>query len=186
MVLGPGMGHEEGPADALAQALLQVVAPLLLDADALTLLAQAGSAQELCEARAQKGHALLLTPHAGELERLLKATGTQSPQQLARVLHATVVAKGPITTIASEDRSIFSALGTAALAKAGTGDVLAGVIGSLVAQGVAPFEAAALGVYLHSQAGVLAQARLGMRSVMAEDVLDALAAALVALETLEI
>jgi NAD(P)H-hydrate epimerase len=68
--------------------------------------------------------------------------------------------------------------GDSSLAKAGTGDVLSGLIGSLLAQGMAPFEAASLGVHLHGRAGELAGQRLGVRSVLARDVIEALGAAI--------
>ncbi|MDR3052358.1 MAG: NAD(P)H-hydrate dehydratase [Coriobacteriales bacterium] len=229
VVLGPGMGLTAGAADALEHALLQAHKPLLLDADALTLLARSSAAQAACAQRAKAEHALILTPHAGELERLAVAVLAPQPARgnvqqhsaaaaqgatasvvatqpsegdvaaargtdpgflstvsaLATALGATLVAKGPSTHIQHEGRRDTLGFGTAALATAGTGDVLAGVIGALLSQGLAPFEAARLGVYLHSQAGLLAQERLGMRSVIATDVLDCLAAAIVALENLK-
>jgi NAD(P)H-hydrate epimerase len=119
-------------------------------------------------------HKLTLTPHGGELARLLCATQLQDASMLAQLLRAIVVAKGPATVITDGKKTIESAIGTAALAKAGTGDVLAGIIGSLLAQGMRPFEAALAGVKIHSKAGCLAEQNFGIRSVMAEDVIAAI------------
>lgn len=117
---------------------------------------------------------LILTPHAGELRRLLDATGAADLTQLAQMLGCVVVAKGPETRVLSSTRQERSSMGTAALARAGTGDVLCGIIGGLLAQGVAPFDAALVGVEIHSRAGIIAQRELGLRSVCAEDVVGAI------------
>jgi NAD(P)H-hydrate repair Nnr-like enzyme with NAD(P)H-hydrate dehydratase domain len=150
---------------------------------------------------------LVLTPHAGELQRLADALGaaeeprpTETPhpadageshpadadaadarqprptnstvlnsRRVAEALGAVVVAKGPTTYIVASGRDYLSSSGTPALAKAGTGDVLSGIIGSLMAQGAAPFDAAVLGVELHSRAGCLAEQELSRRGVCAQD-----------------
>ena len=112
----------------------------------------------------------VLTPHAGELRRFAATTAAA----LAAMLNAVVVAKAPTTQIVAAAQSHSSSTGTAALAKAGTGDVLSGIIGSLLAQGMPPFDAAKLGVELHGQAGQLAEQRYGQRSVCAEDLLETL------------
>ncbi|MDR0347110.1 MAG: NAD(P)H-hydrate dehydratase [Coriobacteriales bacterium] len=175
IVLGPGLTVTPSTSAFVQTILRETGVPLLLDADALNILS----------ALAQQGfrpvtsnRALLLTPHAGELARLYEATGTSNPQQLAEALQAIVVAKGPETHIVSTTRAHRSTAGTPALAKAGTGDVLAGVIGSFIAQSIAPFEAALLGVELHGRAGQLAEERLGRRAVCAEDLLETLPLAL--------
>jgi len=116
----------------------------------------------------------VLTPHAGEIARLFSATATDSAEALARHLNAIVVAKGPVTTITDGARVVCCDEGTPALAKAGTGDVLSGIIGALLAQGMDPFEAAWAGVVLHARAGCLAEKAFGTRSVMAEHLLEAI------------
>ena len=90
---------------------------------------------------------------------------------VARTLGSIVVAKGPLTVVVSRDKIYVSDTGTPALAKAGTGDVLTGIIGSLAAQGVEPFDAAVLGVHIHGRAGRLAEREWGQRGVCAEDVI---------------
>jgi NAD(P)H-hydrate epimerase len=147
--------------------------PILLDADALNVLAALiaeGYGFDADSAVPAPAPHLILTPHAGELARLLEAAKATDAQQLARQLNAVVVAKGPETLIASPSRSHLFTAGTPALATAGTGDVLAGVIGAFAAQGVPPFDAAVLGVELHGRAGRHAEQHLGQRSVRAEDV----------------
>ena len=124
----------------------------------------------------------IVTPHSGELKRLLAGAGALSMGQLAEMLECVVVAKGPVTQVLGAGRHVSSGTGTAALARAGTGDVLAGVIGALLAQGMGAFDAACVGVELHSRAGLLAQGALGLRSVCAEDVVASIAAVLKAVE----
>jgi NAD(P)H-hydrate epimerase len=153
--------------------------PLLLDADALNLLSQLPSPSSLSQPFFLPP---ILTPHAGELKRLLSASGATDARQLAKALNAIVVAKGPETLIVSPTQSRVSTAGTPALAKAGTGDVLSGIIGSLLAQGASPFDAAVLGVELHGRAGRIAEQRLGCRAVCAEDVIEALPSVLKGLE----
>jgi NAD(P)H-hydrate repair Nnr-like enzyme with NAD(P)H-hydrate dehydratase domain len=121
---------------------------------------------------------LILTPHAGELSRLLEAFSVVTAEELAAFLNAIVVCKGAVTQVVSPNGAIELAPGTPALAKAGTGDVLAGIIGSLLAQGMEPRAASVAGVKIHGKAGQLAASNLGVRSVMAEDLLDTLASAI--------
>jgi NAD(P)H-hydrate epimerase len=180
IVCGPGLTDAPEALAFAAQVARTVSVPLLLDADALRVI---GGREAIrthpAGLLADDGSApLILTPHAGELKRLLAATGAADAAELARGVDAVVVVKGPKTHIVSPERSRLFSSGTPALAKAGTGDVLSGVIGSLVAQGMEPFEAACAGVELHGRAGCLAEERLGTRSVMAEDVLAALPEAL--------
>lgn len=167
--------------------LRQVEAPVLADGGALAVLATA-EGRAAAQHRADKGWPLVLTPHGGEAARLARGArvSAEGPQQLAEALAAaygcTVVLKGPETFVAQPGRAaIIMAHGTPALAKAGTGDVLAGTVGALLAQGLAPADAAALGTWLHAEAGRIAAERLGAISVMAEDVAEALPLAIQAL-----
>lgn len=172
IVLGPGITKTPAVAAFVKTVLRDARVPLLLDADALNCLTFFSAAVSV---------PLILTPHAGELKHLLAETGSASVHQLATQLNAVVVCKGPETHIITPTQSSVSTTGTPALAKAGTGDVLSGIIGSLLAQGASPYDAAVLGVELHGRAGRLAEERLGRRSVCAEDVVDSIAAALVEL-----
>ena len=200
---GPGLTVNEDTT-AFVHEVLDYAAksniPLLLDADALNIVA---AQPEFLDNRC--GHAgkdavslvsecaqneLILTPHTGELARLAakKKNLNSVPEvmdtanMLAHKWNATIVAKGSTTCITNGEQQIKSSKATPALAKAGTGDVLAGIIGSLLAQGVSVTDAAILGVHIHSMAGNLAEQKQGRRSVTALDVIDAIPAVLVSYE----
>jgi NAD(P)H-hydrate epimerase len=157
--------------------------PTVIDADALTLLSQIESWWE----RLPRGRCVL-TPHPGEMKRLLSAEEldgdhVQVAQEAAKKWGQVVVLKGATTVVAEmEGRSMVNDGGNAALATAGTGDVLAGAIAGLLAQGLAPFDAATLGVYLHSAAGRIVRDDLGDMGAIASDLLPRLPLAIKALK----
>ena len=180
VVLGPGLGRSAG-AQALARELVQrIPVPLVIDADGLNALA--GHLDELRHRRAPT----VLTPHAGELGRLLEIESAEVDR--ARLHHACaaaarsealVVLKGDDTLIAAPSgRVAISRGGAPALATAGTGDVLSGVTGAMLAKGLSPAHAACAAVHVHLRAGRLAAAPHGPDGVIASDVIAALPAAL--------
>jgi NAD(P)H-hydrate epimerase len=181
LALGPGLGREPA-AVAFARRLATAAhVPLVLDADGLN--AHAGE----LDALALRGAATVLTPHAGEMGRLLGCDSDvvererlRCAREAARRAAGVVVLKGDDTLVCAPDgRVAVSAAGTPALATAGTGDVLAGVIGALLAQGVEMFAAACAGVYLHARAGARAAETLGVsEGVIAGDVIASLPGAL--------
>jgi NAD(P)H-hydrate epimerase len=180
VVLGPGLGRAAKSFE-LARALVGALdRPLLIDADGLNALA---GKLELVAGRAAP---TVLTPHAGELGRLLaRASGEVSQRRLEHVrdaanrAQATVILKGDDSLVADPSGRVgVSPGGSPGLATAGTGDVLSGVIGAFLAKGLDPFEAACAGVHAHAQAGWIAAAELGADSVIASDVISALSAAL--------
>lgn len=189
VAVGPGLG---GAAQEEAALVLRVLrrspVPVLADGGALAVLASV-EGRAAARERAERGWPLVLTPHGGEAARLARGArlaGGEGPQALAEALAAafrcTVALKGPQTFVAQPGAATaLMDRGTPALAKAGTGDVLAGAIGALLAQGLAPRDAAVLGAALHAEAGRAAAARLGVASVMAEDVAEALPQAIGAL-----
>jgi len=149
--------------------------PTVIDADGLNLLASAnGWFERLPPERC------VLTPHPGEMRRLLNINELPSDivavaAEAAQRWRQTVVLKGATTIVAGPDgRTLIHDGANPALATAGSGDVLAGVIAGLLAQGCAPFAAAALGVYLHGAAGAQARATLGDAGVIAGDLLPLL------------
>jgi hydroxyethylthiazole kinase-like uncharacterized protein yjeF len=182
VVLGPGLGRDEDSLELARGVARGVAAPLLLDADGLN--AHAGRLELLAERRAPT----VLTPHASELGRLLGRDSAQvarhrlaSVREAAERSGAIVVLKGDDTLIAAGERLAISAGGSPGLATAGTGDVLSGAIGALLARGMEPFAAACAGVHAHQRAGRISAGRLGsVESVVATDVIAALPAALVA------
>ncbi len=168
VVIGPGITTTSTTRELTMQVLRACKVPVLVDADALNVLAE----PEFMGIRLSEQH--ILTPHAGELSRLNAAMGTNSAQELATRMGAIVVEKGPQTNIFSPTQYISSTSGTPALATAGTGDVLSGIIGALLAQGMNPFAAAYAGVEIHSRAGCLAEQKQGTRSVIAQDVINSI------------
>ncbi len=156
LVLGPGMGASAASAEMLSSAL-HSRSPAVLDADALNLLA---GSPTLRTQLAQRGAPCILTPHPLEAARLLGISAAEvqadrpaAARALAAQLAATVVLKGSGTIIAARDGGIVvNNTGNPALATAGTGDVLSGLCGSLLAQGWPEWEAALAGVWLHGMA----------------------------------
>ena len=185
--VGPGFVAGSKKADEL---LLQVVkeaaCPVLVDGGGLAALCTKKGKKALAK-RQENGFVTVMTPHFGEAARLAEAFDVpmRPPAYLAAELSqatgAVVVLKGPNTYIA-EGAHVWPMLeGTAALAKAGTGDVLAGMISALMAQGVEPVSAAILGATLHARAGVEAAAVHTAISVLPEDVVDSISVAIRAL-----
>jgi ADP-dependent NAD(P)H-hydrate dehydratase / NAD(P)H-hydrate epimerase len=181
VVVGPGLGRGED-ADALVRELCGTLdVPLVLDADGLNALA--GKLEIL----ASRSAPTVITPHAGELARLL-GTGSDevssrrlaSAREAAARSGAIVVLKGDDTIVTAPDGpAVVNAFGSPALATAGTGDVLSGVLAALLAHGVEARAAAAAGVYGHARAGRIAADRVGApEAVVATDVIAALPAGL--------
>jgi ADP-dependent NAD(P)H-hydrate dehydratase / NAD(P)H-hydrate epimerase len=180
LVLGPGLSRAPGAVDFARRLAAEATVPLVVDADGLN------AHQGAVVAFAARSAPTVLTPHAGELGRLL---GVESSVVQARRLHhareaarqaaAIVVLKGDDTLVAAPDGRVAVSPGaTAALATAGTGDVLSGVIGALLAKDMDPFAAASAGVRLHARAGLRAAELQGADGVIASDVIAALPRAL--------
>jgi NAD(P)H-hydrate epimerase len=176
LVLGPGIGRTDGALEWAREVARRAPVPVLIDADGLN--AHAGQLDSLRERQAPT----VLTPHEGELGRLL---GIESDQvQAARLECAReaversgciVVLKGDDTIVGTpEGVAAISPGATPALATAGTGDVLSGLIGALLSKGMHPLEAAAAGVLAHARAGRVAAGRFGANHVIAGDVIDAI------------
>ena len=179
VVLGPGIGKGDDPQGFARAVAEQVEVPLLVDADGLN--AHAGALDSLRGRPA----GTVLTPHEGELGRLLEVdSGEVAARRLeharaaAERSGAIVLLKGDDTIVAAPGGPVAISPGaTPALATAGTGDVLSGIVGALLAKGVGPFAAAAAGALVHAWAGRHAAARFGADHVVAGDVIDTIPAA---------
>jgi NAD(P)H-hydrate epimerase len=180
LLIGPGLGRSKG-AEAVVRGVLTAPEalrlPVVIDADGLNALAVWRSWWTEVKAKA------VLTPHPGEMARLARTevAAVQKDRRASATAQAeawgqVVVLKGAHTLVVSPDgETLVSPVATAALATAGTGDVLAGTLAGLLAQGVAPFEAAGLAVYLHgAAAGVLSEA-IGESGLLAGDLAAAIA-----------
>jgi NAD(P)H-hydrate epimerase len=178
VVIGPGLGRTDGALEFARQAARAVGVPVLVDADGLN--AHAGSLESLRGRSAPT----VLTPHAGELARLLDTDSSEvgahrlaCARDAAERSGAVVVLKGDDTIVAEPGGPVaVSPGGTPALATAGTGDVLSGMVGALLAKGLGPLEASAAGVLAHVRAGQAAARRHGADYVIASDVIEAIPA----------
>ncbi len=179
LLLGCGLGQNP-PTTKFVEALLsrKSLPPLVIDADGLNTLAKIpGWWQKLPDAA-------ILTPHPGEMARLcgrsvaeIQSDRLGATRKFAREWHKVIVLKGAYTVIAAPDgRCRLSPFANPGLASAGTGDVLAGAIAGLCAQGLSPYDAAALGVYLHGKAGEEVKTTLGDTGMLASDLLPVLPA----------
>lgn len=178
VAIGPGLGRAAKTREFVADVIGRITCPLVLDADALFDLDA-----HPCPAPR------VLTPHPGEMARLLdRSIGDvgrdrrATADEAAARFGAVVVLKGARTIVSDGTRAFENDTGGPALATGGTGDVLTGVIVALLGQGLAPFDAAVLGVHVHGLAGDLAAAERGVLATTASDVVDHLGAAWLALE----
>lgn len=171
LVVGPGLGRE-ADTESLVRGLLAAGRARVYDADALNVLAGTPGTDEI-----GRGGTTVITPHPGEAARLLgtdparvQADRLAALKALVERTGATVVLKGAGTLVGAPGRPAAVSLGgNPGMATGGTGDVLAGMIGALLAQGLAPYDAARLGVYLHAAAGDLAAWQTGQAALRAGD-----------------
>ena len=185
LAVGPGMGVSP-PAAAVVRAVLGQSKPVVLDADGLNNLRTLEGWPGL------RRCPLVLTPHPGEFARLTGRTVERIQADRRRAAAAAaaewagaapagaglvVVLKGAGTVVTDGRRVFVNGTGNPGMATGGSGDVLTGLVAALVGQGMAPFEAACLGVHLHGLAGDVAAERLGEASVIATDLIDHLPAA---------
>jgi NAD(P)H-hydrate epimerase len=180
LVLGPGLGRADGALAFARRVAREADVALVLDADGLNAFSVPPTRLESLAGRAKP---TILTPHAGELARLMEVDSSavaarrlEHVREAARRSACIVVLKGDDTLVAEPDGRVgISRGGSPALATAGTGDVLSGILGALLARGMASFEAACAAVYVHAEAGRRAAVVLdGPDGVIAGDVIDEL------------
>lgn len=171
VLIGPGLGKSQGTRAVLEAVLQQYECPVVVDADGINLLA--GHKDIL---RGRK-HPTILTPHDGEFLRLAGELGEdrqQSAENLARDLGCVVLLKGHRTLITDGKCCYENHTGNPGMATGGSGDVLAGIIVSLLGQGVPPLEAAAVGACLHGACGDICAERMGQYGMLPTDMLEIL------------
>ena len=178
-MVGPGIGRAASTGEFVAELLVRSKKPMLIDADGL--FAFAGHPERL-----RRPAPLLITPHSGELARLLGVTSDDvegarltHAQEAAEATGAVVVLKGSDSVVAAPGEApLINTLRAPGLATAGTGDVLSGVAGAYLAKGLSVREAAAAAVYAHALAGREASERRGADHMIASDVISMLPAVL--------
>ena len=183
LLIGCGLGVTDGTRTLVQHLLQQAPCPVILDADGLNCMV--GCIDWIRQAQA----GVILTPHPAEMARLMNTT-TEAVQAdrmacacaMAQTYGAVVVLKGAGTIVAAPDRAYVNTTGNSGMSKGGSGDVLAGMIASLTAQGMPLADAARLGVYLHGRAGDAAAARLSQHAMLPTDLIDALPEQFLALE----
>ena len=169
-ILGCGAGDDPETAELMVELCAKIAGPMLVDADGLNAFERTGAPRRF-------GPDCVVTPHAAELARLLDTTSAEleldrlsAATNAARAFGCTVLLKGSPTVVAHpEGRVAFVGSGGPELATAGTGDVLAGAIGALLAAGLSPFDAAATGAWVHGRAGERLASELGTAGVVAGD-----------------
>ena len=169
LAIGPGLGVSEDTWRAVSP-LVACDLPKAVDADALNMLARYSG---------QVGKNTVLTPHPGEMARLCEvsvaeviASPVEYARELSRLTGAVVLLKGATTVIAQGEDAALNITGCDAMATGGSGDVLCGMIASLMAQGMSPFDAARAGAYYHGRAGEAAAKEKGARAVTAQDIAE--------------
>lgn len=170
--IGPGIGQKQATLNSLVGVLNNAKKPVVLDADALNLLSKNKDLYDLIPENS------ILTPHPGEFRRLLGGSNSYFEQYkkqiaLAKEQKVIVILKGAHTAIALPNgKCFFNSTGNPGMGTAGSGDVLTGVLTSLLAQGYEPEKAAILGVYLHGLAGDLAAKKIGRQALVASGIID--------------
>ncbi len=199
--IGPGLGRSQELVILVRRLLEQVKAPLVLDADALYAIR---NHREVLKARHEKGWVTILTPHEGEFAYLggklsrktdevpskkLKEIRMQERIQAAKAFAGEygciLVLKGPDTVTADPEGSVFvNTTGNNGMAKGGSGDVLSGMVLSLLGQGLEPVKAAALAVWLHGYAGDLCRKELGEFGMLPRDMVEKIPKAILFLQNM--
>ena len=171
VLIGPGLGQSEGTFAVVKAVLEKAQCPVVLDADGINVIA---AHRDILRGRK---HPTILTPHDGEFARLGGTIGgdrMEAAKLLAQELGCIVLLKGHRTCITDGEMGYLNQTGNPGMAVGGSGDVLSGIIVSLLGQGIAPLEAAAVGAWLHGAAGDLCAEELGQYGMLPTDMLQKL------------
>jgi NAD(P)H-hydrate epimerase len=181
--IGPGIGQDEDSAIAMSMQIRRDIAPMVLDADALNILASHSTWLQ------QLPRNIIMTPHPGELDRLCGSRSNDDSERLAKAMElaqrvqAYIILKGHYSALClPSGKVIFNCTGNSGMATAGSGDVLTGIITALLARGYSQLEACLLGMYLHGRAGDMAAEQMGRESLISSDIIDFLPKAFLELE----
>ena len=172
--IGPGIGTNPKTAKAFRQLLHETKVPIVIDADALNIISQQTDLLNIIPSNS------IITPHPGEFSRLFGETTSGyerlvKAKEKAMMYGIVIVLKGAYTQVVCPDATVyFNSTGNPGMATAGSGDVLTGMITSLLGQGYSPKDAAILGVYIHGLAGDIAMQETGQESLVASNIIDSL------------
>lgn len=180
--IGMGMGKNHATVEGLKAFLKKVKAPLVIDADALNIISENKELLELIPENS------ILTPHPGELKRLIgdwknDYDKIEKAKSLSKERGVILIIKGAYTITVFRDSLYINTSGNPGMATAGSGDALSGVITGLLSQGYKPLEASIFGVYMHGSAGDIASSQMGYESVMAGDIINNISQAYINLFT---
>lgn len=180
LLIGPGLSRNSETQELVLELIPKLDRPTVIDADGLNALAEDLSVLKKTKAD------IILTPHYGELSRLVRLSAkeieldrVEVARRVARELKVVLILKGAPTVVAHPDGNVYiNSTGNPGMATAGAGDILAGAVVGLIAQKLSTLDAAIAGVYLHGLAGDIAKEHLGEMSLMAMDIMRHLPAAL--------
>ncbi len=184
VAIGPGLGQQAETQKMVWKVVSSCPLPMVVDADALNAMAQSVAALK----KLQKP--LVLTPHPGEMARLVAKTAKEVQadrwgiaREFAKEYGVVMVLKGAGTVVTDKSGALWiNSTGNPGMAKGGMGDALTGIVGAFLAQGMAALDAARAGVFLHGLAGDLANEKLGARAMLTTDLTEHLGAAFATLE----
>lgn len=170
VLIGPGIGQKEGAAALLIEVLKRFKGPIVLDADGINLLVQHKYVLR------ERTYPTILTPHSGEFARIANVSGNRIADAVsfANDFGVIVVLKGHRTVVTDGNTVYVNNTGNPGMAVGGSGDVLAGIIVSLIGQGISPLKASASGVWLHGKAGDLCADEIGQYGMLPTDMLHVL------------
>lgn len=177
IAIGCGLGQSQKTIEAVEKLLKSVKVPMVIDADALNIIAANDRLRKYIPKNS------ILTPHIGELKRLIGSWNSEQEKQkkiqtFSAEIDSIIIVKGAYTSIFCPDGNCwFNSTGNAGMAKGGSGDVLTGLLAGLLARGYNPTDAAKVGVYIHGLSGDLAAAHLGQEAMNSKDIIDYLPSA---------
>ncbi len=184
LVIGPGLSQNSSTQKLIKKIISKINLPRVIDADGLNALV--GNLQILRNTRGVTGNTTLLTPHPGEMARLLGVSNAEVQKDRKKVAKVFVkmynvilVLKGYLSIVAQKDKKLYiNKTGNPGMAKAGSGDVLTGIIAAFLAQKLSGFQAAQYATYLHGLAGDLAAKEKSVLAMVASDIIDKIPAAI--------